>query len=153
MKCLQILNENDIQQALAPGNEDRFKIKLYETVDGKPLREFTSNLKGQHWISGHPELFSGKSYRELVKLRIGRLPTLENSNRGRDVEKQCRKCTRVKETLSHVIKKCPFTHFNRIIHHNKVAEPSIYRLNKVIPFSGNHSTTLRTSEEKSSPTL
>ena len=62
-------------------------------------------------------IVSGKFFRNLVKLRIGRLATLENCNRGREVNKKCRKCMRVNETIHHVIQGC---HFTRILRHNSI---------------------------------
>ena len=50
------------------------------------------------------------------------LATLENCNRGREVDKKCRKCFRVNETMQHVIQSCHYTHFSRMARHDSIAD-------------------------------
>lgn len=66
-----------------------FSAKLYESIDGRQPSEFQGNADGQTWMNGRTSIISGKTYREFLKLRIGRLPTLANCNRGQDVNKKC----------------------------------------------------------------
>ena len=121
-KCLFLLGKESREEGLKEANRDIFKRYLYDTIDGKPLATFEKNRKGQLWLSGTTSIVSGRNYRQLVKLRIGRLPTLENCNRGREADKKCRRCKRVNETLQHVIQNCPFSHFQRIMRHNSIAD-------------------------------
>ena len=120
-KCLSLLECTNVEDALCEGQRDKFKNDLYSKIDGKPLKEFEKNRKGQLWTAGTTSIVSGHMYRLLLKLRIGRLPTLENCNRGRDVIKKCRKCERVNESLQHVIQNCSFSHFGRIQRHDSIA--------------------------------
>ena len=65
---------------------------------------------------------TGKNFRKLCQLRIGRLPTLENCNRGRDVDKKCRNCQRFQESIVHVLQRCSSTHFERIRRHDRIVD-------------------------------
>ena len=95
----------------------RHRTDLYKKIDGRPLCEFKENTKGQLWLSRHTRIVNGRAFKNLVKLRIGKLTTKENATRGRDVEKKCRHCLRVNESMQHVIQHCHFTHFPRMQRH------------------------------------
>lgn len=95
---------------------------LFATIDGGPLRAFRNNDKGQSWLTSGRLLTSGKMFRRLTQLRIGRLPTLENCNRGRDVQKKCRHCHRWNESLVHITQSCNWAHFPRIQRHDSVVD-------------------------------
>lgn len=119
-KCLSILGIEDINEALRSSLADKFKNDLYQKIDGRPLAEFKNNGKGQLWITGETSIVTGRKFKQMVKLRIGRLPTLENCNRGRDTDKRCRKCQRVNESLQHIVQNCHFTHFDRMARHDSI---------------------------------
>ena len=119
-KCLSILEFETKEEALKSPNP--WAKDLYSKIDGCPLLEFKANPSGQLWLTGRTTIVTGKRFRDLVKLRIGRLPTLENSNRGREADKKCRKCRRVNESLQHVVQHCHFTHFDRMQRHDSIAQ-------------------------------
>ena len=121
VKCLNLLDVDTLEEALSPNLIKRNCNNLYSLIDGKPLAECKENPSGQLWLTGITRIVSGKNFSQLVKLRIGRLPTLENTNRGREAVKLCRKCGRVNETLRHVIQNCHSTHFERMQRHDSVA--------------------------------
>ena len=120
--CVTILGCDSIVEALSFNKYEHHCKELYSTIDGKPLTETKKNSKGQLWNSGTTSIVSGRNFKNLLKLRIGRLATLENSNRGREVDKKCRKCFRVNETMQHVIQSCHYTHFSRIARHDSIAD-------------------------------
>ena len=120
--CCTILNVTSIEAGLSLDIHKQLRSDLYRTIDGSALSEFRTNSSGQIWLNGITNIVSGKFFRNLVKLRIGRLATLENCNRGREVNKKCRKCMRVNETIHHVIQECHFTHFTRILRHNSIVD-------------------------------
>ena len=120
--CLKLTGMLDITSMLSEKNHHKFREDLYSKIDGKPLAEFKNNESGQLWITGKTSIVTGKKFKQLVKLRIGRLATLENCNRGREVNKLCRKCNRLNESLQHIIQHCHFTHFDRMRRHDAVAE-------------------------------
>ena len=100
---------------------------LYETVDGSQLREFLTNPGQQDWLSSCNRLLSPGKFRNLVKLRIGRLATRENMSRGRpEKNKKCRWCQNgsngVNETQTHILQACYSTHGERILRHNKICQ-------------------------------
>ena len=121
-KCLKLTEMLDIPSALSTTNHHKFRDDLYSKIDGKPLAEFKHNDSGQLWLTGKTTIVTGKKFKQLIKLRIGRLATLENCNRGRDANKSCRKCNRVNESMQHVIQHCHYTHFDRMRRHDSVAE-------------------------------
>ena len=120
-KCLDILGIASVHEALLYTNDQRVG-DLYNTIDGRALSIMKKHNTGQNWQMYSPSYISGKSFINLCKLRIGKLRTKENSSRGRDSDKKCRKCVRVNESLNHILSSCHFTHFARIQRHNKVAE-------------------------------
>ena len=100
--------------------EKRITEELWTTTDGCPLSEFKNNTLGQQWMFGNTNI-TGRSFRNLVKLRIGRLATKESCSRGRsEVDKKCRHCDRVNETQTHILQNCHFTHFQRMKRHDSV---------------------------------
>ena len=78
--------------------------------------------KGTNWLSGHSGLTKSSNFSQLVKLRLGRLETKENCNRGRKVDKKCRGCKARIETQHHILCACPKTHGLRIHRHEKVID-------------------------------
>ena len=120
-QCLKILNMNTTEEAVKLNLKNIHRDDLIRTIDGKPLAEHRTNKDGQLWVTGRTNIVSGRSFINMVKLRIGRLETLENCNRGREAEKICRKCLRVNESLNHVLQNCHFTHFNRMKRHDAIA--------------------------------
>ena len=120
--CFSILGVTSMEEVLDPKIKERFATELYSKIDGKQLFEFKANPDGQLWVRGRTSIVSGKNYRSLVQLRIGRLPTKENCNRGRDGDKLCRHCNRLQESLSHVVQGCHFSHFERMRRHNAVQD-------------------------------
>ena len=120
-KCLIIMETTTIEESINEDMRTRERDELYSKIDGKPLTEFKGNPLGQQWVSGKTSIVNGKNYRYMVQLRIGRLPTLENCNRGREVDKKCRKCGRVNESLQHVVQNCHATHFERMQRHDSIA--------------------------------
>ena len=121
-QLLRILGTASVEDSLSESLRDSAKADLYEKIDGKPLSETKDNPSGQLWVTGKTNIVTGRTFRQLIQLRIGRLPTLENSNRGRDGDKKCRKCQRVNESLQHVIQHCSFTHFHRMRRHDHLAD-------------------------------
>ena len=90
--CCTILNVTPIEADLSLDIHKQLRSDLYRTIDGSALSEFRTNSSGQIWLNGITNII-------FVKVRIGRLATLENYNRGREVNKKCRKCKRVNETI------------------------------------------------------
>ena len=71
--------------------EKAHRNDLYQTVDGKPLSQHPRHHKGQSWVRGKTKILTGRSFNNLIKLRIGRLSTKENCTRGRkEADKKCR---------------------------------------------------------------
>ena len=120
--CVTILGCDSIVEALSFNKYEHHCNELYSTIDGKPLTEMKKNSKGQLWSSGTTSIVSGRNFKNLLKLRIGRLATLENCNRWREVDKKCCKCFRVNETMQHVIQSCHYTHFSRMARHDSIAD-------------------------------
>ena len=128
-RCKRILG-------VSPDQEISTKDKCYSricdnwkaTVDGGDMCEVFQNEKGYSWASGYMSCVSGRQFVRFTQLKAGRLSTLENANRGREVDKKCRGCLKEKlpnprvETLGHVLTACPATHGLRIQRHDGVAK-------------------------------
>ena len=96
--------------------------KWFETTDGRPLKQIINNTRGQEWASGHMACITGSQFINLCKLRSGRLPTKEVSNRGRPGDKSCRYCKSKTEILNHVVQGCAISRYPRIRRHNWIVD-------------------------------
>ena len=117
----RILGTSSTDEAIKLSYRAIQRRALVATIDGRALKEAATNHRGQLWITGLTKIVSGKGFINLIKLRIGRLPTKENCNRGREADKRCRHCKRLTETLTHVLQGCHFSHFQRMRRHDNVA--------------------------------
>ena len=121
-QCLKILHKDSIENAIKTNYKKSQRNELINNIDGRPLEEASTHPAGQLWIRGTSKCVTGKRFNQLLKLRIGRLATLENCNRGRQVEKKCCHCNRVNESLNHILQNCHYTHFQRIRRHNSIVD-------------------------------
>ena len=120
-KCLRMIGMNTVNEALCYTMRQKTG-NLYNTIDGRSLQEFPKNHGGQGWLTYAPKHITGKNYSNRIRLRIGKLPTLENCNRGREADKKCRKCKQYNESVTHILSRCHHNHFSRIQRHNFVAK-------------------------------
>ena len=128
-KCVSILNVSD-ERATSTKERlyDRTKQAWLSTVDGSDMGDAFVHEKSFSWAGGYSPLTSGRQFVTFTKLKLARLETRENCNRGRDVEKTCRGCIaehvsnpRV-ETLNHVLTACPWTQRLRIKRHDDIVQ-------------------------------
>ena len=120
-QSVAILQYQRIEDAVRHNICDAQRLRLVSTIDDKPLAECRKNPGGQLWLTGKTNIISGRTFIHLVKLRIGRLEKTENCNRGRDMDKKCRHCHRVNESLVHILQCCHVTHFPRMARHDAIA--------------------------------
>ena len=86
------------------------------------MRQALQHPKGGLLLKGSSGLIKPSAFSDLVKLRMGRLLTRENANRGRPHVKTCRGCKNRTETITHVLSACPRTHGLRISRHNSICD-------------------------------
>ena len=96
--------------------------KWFETIDGRGMRQTVQHSKGGLLLDGACGLIKPSSFSELIKLKMSRLLTRENANRGRPHVKTCRGCERRIETITHVLSACPHTRGLRIARHNAICD-------------------------------
>ncbi|CAK9816214.1 Retrovirus-related Pol polyprotein from type-1 retrotransposable element R2 (Fragment) [Anthophora plagiata] len=101
--------------------------QLHSSGLGAGLRATTPGVSS--WIYDPPPVWKGRDYIGAINLRIGLLPT-----RGAPYMKHtdCRNasCAGTRETLYHILQRCPVTHYNRINRHdniNKTLKESIQK--------------------------
>ena len=123
-KCNEMIPFNGLQQEVnfAAELQKDTNAKWFGTTDGRPLKQIVNNTRGQEWVSGHMACITGSQFINLCKLRSGRLPTKEVSNRGRPGDKSCRYCKNRTETLNHVVQGCAISHYPRIRRHNWIVD-------------------------------
>ncbi|GBN16315.1 Retrovirus-related Pol polyprotein from type-2 retrotransposable element R2DM [Araneus ventricosus] len=118
---LQRLIERVKNIQLTENSRTYFAQKLYQTVDGGALSN-SAKVKNQNlWIQSRNKFLSGRDYVNLIKTKIGCLPTASRCARGRPAkDKFCRAGCPRKETLNHISQACPRTHGKRIQRHDAV---------------------------------
>ncbi|KAJ1518911.1 hypothetical protein ONE63_011483 [Megalurothrips usitatus] len=102
--------------------------ELHQSALGEGLKDATSKCGA--WVLNPPTFWKGRDYIAAVHLRIGLLPT-----RGAPyVPTQAAICRnpscRVRESLYHVLQRCPVTHWPRVQRHdaiNKTLKDSLKR--------------------------
>lgn len=111
-----------------------FKIKkfwskaLYESVDGKALKQ-SRDVQGQHsWVAEPTKFLSGRDYINFIKTRINALPVRSRTARGRRKDKMCRAGCYNVETLNHILQNCHRTHDVRIRRHNAITSYIVHKL-------------------------
>lgn len=94
---------------------------LEKSYSGGGLIQGNHHSASGSWVYSPPPYWSARDYIRAVKLRANMLPT--NGIPYVPVEKRrCRRgCDRV-ESLSHVLQKCPTTHYSRINRHNRIVQ-------------------------------
>jgi hypothetical protein len=97
--------------------------KLYESVDGKELRDVPHTSASSSWVSYNSHILSGADYVHSVHVRINCLPSRARTLRGRGCErdKWCRAGCRRPETPYHIVQECHRTHGGRVLRHNKIS--------------------------------
>lgn len=71
------------------------------------------------WINNPPAYWSGADFVKAVQLRGNLLPTMGIPSNPREARKCRAGCDRT-ESLSHVLQRCPTTHWNRIRRHDRI---------------------------------
>lgn len=96
---------------------------LQRSFSGAGLPEHCGRSYTSCWISKPPPFWNGSDYVSAMQLRTNTLPTrggLHNCKIHYEA-KRCRAgCERV-ETLSHILQRCPLTHYERIRKHDHAA--------------------------------
>jgi hypothetical protein len=103
--------------------EQYWASKLYESVDGKELRDVPHTSASSSWVSYNSHILSGADYVQSVHVRIICLPSRARNLKGRGSErdKWCRPCCRRPETPYHIVQECHRTHGGRVPRHNKIS--------------------------------
>lgn len=101
--------------------------QLHATGLGAGLKAMTSGSSS--WIYNPPKYWNGRDYIGAINLRIGLLPT---KGAPYMVDCDCRNpsCSGTRETLYHILQRCPVTHYSRINRHdniNKTIKESIQK--------------------------
>lgn len=93
--------------------------KLEQSYSGNGIIQATNHFHSSSWIDAPPNFWSGGDYIKAIQLRGNLLPTQGIPSNPKE-QRKCRGgCERV-ESLSHVLQKCPVTHWNRIRRHDRI---------------------------------
>ena len=101
-----------------------FKETLYSRVDGKGLQHASLVPFVHDWVSAGTSLMSGRKFNASLAVRASTLYTRARASRGRpDADPWCDCCrSPQRETLNHILQKCPRTYKPRITRHDRVLE-------------------------------
>ncbi|CAF4103826.1 unnamed protein product [Rotaria magnacalcarata] len=99
---------------------DESRSRLLETVHGSGSEIFRKSPITNQWLSGQTRIMKGNTFIKALHMRTNTTPTLVSTSRGREVDKKCRRCGLVDETLIHILQTCPITQGMRCHRHNNV---------------------------------
>ena len=108
---------------------ESFAAELYQTVDGKGLKDASLVPQVHLWTTNGSSLLTGAKFCAALGVRAATLPTKLRMSRGRPgADKYCacgrldRQGQRTFESLSHILQECYFTHDATVRRHNRVLE-------------------------------
>ena len=110
--------------------EAAWRTALYDSVDGKGLKDASLVPCAHSWIESGNRTVTGRRFAAAVALRGGVLPTPARCARGfPDARVHCETCgPAVRETLNHQLQSCPRTHGPRIARHDKLVSLLVRQL-------------------------
>ena len=119
-RCQRRLNDHGVMIDSPKEERARWTRLLHQSIDGRSLAA-SRVVPGQHkWVSDGTSLLSGRDFVNAIKVRIGALPTLSRTSRGRYRDRACRAGCCVPETLNHVLQQCHRTYGPRNKRHDFV---------------------------------
>lgn len=92
---------------------------LEASFSGNGLLQGSSNFHSGGWIDNPPPFWSGSDYVRSIQLRGNLLPTMGIPSNPQEARKCRGGCDR-NESLSHVLQRCPVTHWNRVRRHDRI---------------------------------
>ncbi|CAL7932979.1 unnamed protein product [Xylocopa violacea] len=102
----------------AKDNVQRFwSNQLHNSALGSGLKSMTSGISS--WIYNPPKFWKGRDYIGAINLRIGLLPT-KGAPYMTDTDCRNPSCSGTRETLYHILQRCPITHYDRINRHDNI---------------------------------
>lgn len=115
-------NKDSTSMFSSEGRRTYWRRRLYQSIDGKELRECSRVPANNSWIDGGSVQIPGKDYVQYNHVRINALPSRVRNSRGRraDRDLNCRAGCGVAETTAHIIQSCVRTHGGRIKRHDAV---------------------------------
>ena len=127
---------NNIRRMIKTGSEGKVEIQekhaklLEESFSGNGLWQARHSTSSSSYISNPPKCWSGEDYVRAVQLRYNMLPCAGIPSNPPDA-RFCRAGCPRRETVSHILQKCPLTHTTRIARHN-------YVVKRITTFIGRH---------------
>lgn len=94
--------------------------ELHESFHGGGLQEMKHHKASGHYLYDPPKYWSGEDLIRAVQLRTNTLPTRSLPYTPAQ-EAMCRAGCARRETLCHVLQKCPLMHWERLNRHNHIA--------------------------------
>lgn len=118
----QIINK--LKRMLVPINtltrnavHNYWSQQLHKCALGAGLKLMSAGTSA--WLYSPPQFWTGKDYIGAVNLRIGLLPT-KGAPYMTDTDCRNPSCAGTRESLYHVLQRCPVTHYERINRHDNI---------------------------------
>ena len=104
-------------------------LNLHQSALGNGLQYNSSSANS--WINDPPPFWTGRDYVKAIQLRIGLLPT-SGAPYVNPEAANCRypTCVGRRETLAHILQRCPVNHYPRIQRHDRASQDLIAHLRK-----------------------
>jgi len=120
--CVRHLDDRGRLVDSAAKIQARWAELLYQSIDGRTLKD-SANVPQQHrWVSEGTRFLSGRDFLNSIILRINALPTRSRAARGRNATRVCRAGCDSIETQNHIQQICHRTNGTRISRHNAVTK-------------------------------
>lgn len=94
---------------------------LENSYSGGGLVQGNHHSASRSWVYNPPPYWTARDYIRAIKLRANMLPTHGLPYVPAEMRRCRRGCDRV-QSLSHVLQKCPTTHYSRINRHNGIVQ-------------------------------
>lgn len=115
----RLLLDNNTLFDTARKQQELWKSRISNMVDGKGLKESSKVPQAHRWITEPTKLLSGQDYLECVKLKFNALPSRSRTSRGRNArDRNCRAGCSAIETTNHILQQCHRTHGTRVKRHD-----------------------------------
>ncbi|CAL7932903.1 unnamed protein product [Xylocopa violacea] len=119
----------NVNVATKTSTQQYWSDQLHNGALGAGLSSMSPGVS--EWIYDPPEYWKGRDYIGAIKLRIGLLPT-KGAPYMSNTDCRNASCTGTRETVYHILQRCPITHYNRINRHdniNKILKASLEKAN------------------------
>ncbi|CAL7932938.1 unnamed protein product [Xylocopa violacea] len=107
----------DVNLATKQSTQQFWSAQLHKSALGSGLQSMSPGISS--WVYDPPHFWKGRDYIGAIQLRIGLLPT-KGAPYMSNTDCRNASCTGTRESLYHVLQRCPVTHYIRVNRHDNI---------------------------------